>query len=145
MSARASAKSGGRALTCVFLVPCGVSDGCGHWGLDGRSQAHHHAEDHTRRCDLFPQPLPVGQRPVRPRESPTKPSAKTPFIRGRNVLAIAVAASTVGHGSADVLVGSLATDPHSDCKQPFFDEITRALKGPDFVGRVRVSAPLLAG
>jgi 7-cyano-7-deazaguanine synthase len=77
-------------------------------------------------------------------EPETEPSTKTLFIRGRNVLAVAVAASVVGHGGADVLVGSLATDSHADCKQPFFDEMTRVLAGPESVGQVRVRAPLLA-
>lgn len=105
-------------------------------------QAHRRELRHARqvnqladvRLDLVRVDLP---------EPEIRPSPETLFIRGRNVLAISVAASTVGHGSADILVGSLSTDPHSDCKQPFFDEMTRALAGPDSVGRVKVRAPLL--
>jgi hypothetical protein len=56
-----SAKWDGRALLC------GDGDRCGHSDLDGSSQAYYQAEDHTLRCDPYPQPLPrASVRPADP-------------------------------------------------------------------------------
>lgn len=140
--------------TAVVLLSGGMDSAVMLWSAMGHysrvrcvgidyGQTHNRELRHARQVSQLAN-VPFDLVKVQLPELRTKPSAETLFIRGRNVLAIAVAASTVGHGSADILVGSLSTDPHSDCKQPFFDEITRALAGPDSVGQVRVSAPLLA-
>lgn len=64
-----------------------------------------------------------------------------PFIRGHNALLIGLAAGSIGRDTADIVIGTLDSDPYADCTSEWRDNIAAGLTDP-WGGNVRVLAPL---
>jgi 7-cyano-7-deazaguanine synthase len=64
------------------------------------------------------------------------------FIRGRNLLAVGAAAVWSGASGADILLGSLPTDPYADCSPSAMAQFTATIQGPEGTGGASVTAPL---
>ncbi|WP_146825265.1 7-cyano-7-deazaguanine synthase [Aeromicrobium flavum] len=65
-----------------------------------------------------------------------------PFIRGHGALMASLGAIGAGPGGADIVVGSLQTDPYPDSTQAYLQQLGAGFKGPFDTGATRVITPL---